>query len=96
MKLAVQKIIVKICQKTASNFTLLTYIFLGSSTLYYHCNEETEDEVWTEADQGGFSDRMNTWIRKWEEHSYFTEEIPTRHIIVRNGNVLHATDGILR
>lgn len=84
------------CQERAEEGRPLKVYVQGSSYLYYHINEETEDNIWTEEDKGGWSDPINKWVRTWEEHALFDKPIDTRQVIVRTGNVLHTEDGLLR
>ena len=50
----------------------------------------------TEEDKGGYHESINNWVRQWEEHAQFQQEIDTRHVIIRTGNVLHTDKGMLR
>jgi NAD dependent epimerase/dehydratase family enzyme len=90
----------KICkmyceERAAAGHPLKAYV-QGSSYLYYHTNEETEDNIWTEKDEGGWTEPINQWVRIWENNSRFEKEIETRHVILRTGNVLATDDGLLR
>jgi len=49
----------------------------------------------TEEDEGGYNDKINRMVRQWESESTLAEDVPTRHVVIRNGNVLDSDDGLL-
>ena len=49
----------------------------------------------TEEDEGGYNDKINRMVRQWENESVLAEDVPTRRVVIRNGNVLDADDGLL-
>jgi len=85
-----------LCEARAEEGNPLKCYIQASSYLYYHCNEETEDKIWTEEDKGGRAELINRWFRRTEEYATFETDIPTRQVIIRMGNVLHSDDGMFR
>ena len=68
----------------------------GSGYWYYHVNDETQNNIWSEFDQGGEADLISKSTKKWEESSKLPEDVPTRRVIIRTGNVLSPDSGLMK
>jgi len=68
----------------------------GSAFWYYHSNEQTQTHVYSEHDLGGYQNLFSRHTKSWEKAALMPQGHETRQVIIRTGQVLEPSGGIMR